>query len=491
MTYRKKYARASMTVFMGMTILLILSIFFSLLEVVHFYSLKKESLMVSDIGAESMFADYCRPLWKEYGILAIDLGYGGDSPDRDMAAMRMLDYLGVNLSVSQNASAGNHLNMMPAACEINSYGLLTDNNGGAFVKEAAKTVMYGIPQELFDKISDGGEHLSFVDFSWQDLLEKGEEAKQRAAERLSDDEADAISEAYDGGSLEDDPIEAVLDHISESILSQAVPADNISNKVMRVSNKISERNLYSGNDEAVSSGVSDKLLFQAYLTDRFGCFTNPKNRKGLEYELEYMISNEDSDRDNLAETAEKLLAFRGAMNYTAIMSMHEKLSEADILSEFMGGALLPQAQPAIRSGIIAAWVYAESIMDVRTLMSGGKISVIKNRTEWTSGLSNIVSILNGTAKSSNCEKGYDYRTYLGIMLTLSPARVLSSRALEVIEDELRSRENYKNVRLDCFIYSANIDFTYGAAPIFGNLVKAQNTPDGYAFKETRKMNYLK
>lgn len=483
--------KASMTVFMGMSMMMIFSVFFSLLEVVHYYSLKKEAAMVTDIGMESLFADYCRPLWEKYGILAVDCGYGGDRPDMDMARVRMQDYLLSNLSAPENSPGGNHLIMTPASCEIDTYGMLTDNNGSAFVRQVKKKVMHGIPDIFLSNITDGAGQLDGLDMSWQQQLEEGEDAVLRAGEsdRASDAE-ELLEEDYDSSDC-DDPIEAALDSLAASVLTQVIPEEGLSDRSMSVLNKISSRTLYEGNDnKVITTGMSDKLLFQAYLADKFSCYTDQKQRNGLNYELEYIVGNEESDRENLAETAEKLLAVRGAMNYAAFMSMSEKVAEATILSEIMGGAIFPEAMPAIRSGIIAAWVYTESIMDVRALMAGRKISMFKGREDWTSSLAAVTDCLNRDIKSKNCSRGFDYQTYLGIMLSLSSTKDLSLRAMEVIEDELRSTDHYNNVRLDCFIYSADSTVTYGAAPIFGSLVTVSNGPEGYAFKETGSLNYI-
>ncbi|MBR1630088.1 MAG: hypothetical protein IJ679_12630, partial [Lachnospiraceae bacterium] len=124
----------TMTVFLGMTVLLVLSLFFSLLEVVHYVSIKKETGMLIDIGMESMMADYCRPMWDEYGVLGIDGGYGGSALNLSKTKERLLGYIGDNVMLSEEATSGHHLFVAADDCEIPTYGLLTDQDGAPFMQ---------------------------------------------------------------------------------------------------------------------------------------------------------------------------------------------------------------------------------------------------------------------------------------------------------------------------------------------------------------------
>ena len=55
--------------------------------------------------------------------------------------------------------------------------------------------------------------------------------------------------------------------------------------------------------------------------------------------------------------------------------------------------------------MIAGWSFAEAIVDVRTLLSGGNIPIIKNSESWTLEFSQIADFLDGdlflTAKENN------------------------------------------------------------------------------------------
>ena len=514
--------QGTMTVFMGMTILMLLSIFFSLLEVVHYISLREKSAMLSKIGIESMFADYCRPLWDEYGVLAIDGGYGGEILDLCMATDRMESCLADNADVSKFSHGGNHLTLAVDACGIESYGLLTDDAGVPFMKECAGAAMYGIPEDLLDGLKEQTDTAGDGQMDWEDLLEEGDAAYQSAMEErqrrieeserndgngetTEEDEADAEdnwiedSEALPGDlSAEEiaaagNPIEMVLAWKDEGTLKQVVPTDAVSGKRMTVENLVSDRTLSEGNTETTNTlSTADRFLFQYYLSEHMGSYTNRKERKGLSYELEYVIGAEDSDKANLAETVEQLLVFRGAMNLASLLKDGEKRAEVKAVAVALAGASVnPAVIKAVEAGVTAAWVYAESVLDIRTLLDGGKIAVVKTPADWTSDLLSLTQCVDMDYKAKESADGIRYQTYLIALLSVIPQKKIGLRALDVIEQELRQTKEYSKVKMDNFIYCATVDYRYKAVPVFGSLVTTGRGPEGYSFSDKESLDYTK
>ena len=43
-------------------------------------------------------------------------------------------------------------------------------------------------------------------------------------------------------------------------------------------------------------------------------------------------------------------------------------------------------------GILLAWAYGEAIMDIRTLISGGKVPLVKNAEDWKLSLSGLMQL---------------------------------------------------------------------------------------------------
>ena len=108
-------------------------------------------------------------------------------------------------------------------------------------------------------------------------------------------------------------------------------------------------------------------------------------------------------------------------------------------------------------GIMAAWAFIESVLDVRLLLAGGKIPVIKTLDDWTSDVYHLSSFLDVSKKAKETKNGISYRDYLMGFLAIVSDKSLSIRACDVMEVALNSTEDYKNSKMDNMFFMA--DFT--------------------------------
>ena len=284
-----------MTVFLGMTVLLVLSLFFSLLEVVHYVSIKKETGMLIDIGMESMMADYCRPMWDEYGVLGIDGGYGGSALNLSKTKERLLGYIGDNVMLSEEATSGHHLFVAADDCEIPTYGLLTDQDGAPFMQECAKAALYGIPSDVYDGLIGRSEEIRAGDFDWQDNISESQDAYSEAVEERNEYLESLTEEELANFEYEEpewtetaltkeeaasvgNPMSMVAEWKNKSILEQVLPKEAVSSAALSVEQPVSERSLAQGNASVPSVSMMDRLRYQYYLMDRFASYKNPKKK---------------------------------------------------------------------------------------------------------------------------------------------------------------------------------------------------------------------
>ena len=123
----------------------------------------------------------------------------------------------------------------------------------------------------------------------------------------------------------------------------------------------------------------------------------------------------------------------------------------------------------IAQGILAAWAYVESILDVRTLLAGGKIAWIKTAENWSSSLSGLGELLSGSSRAKEQTEGEDYQGYLQKLLWLKSERVLNYRAMDLLElyAGVNGREN---MRMDEMILTLRADISYEAEPLFSEMV---------------------
>ena len=144
----------------------------------------------------------------------------------------------------------------------------------------------------------------------------------------------------------------------------------------------------------------------------------------------------------------------------------------------------------IAQGILAAWAYAESILDVRTLLAGGRISWMKTAQSWTSSLSGMGELLSGNMRAKEQEGGEAYRDYLQKLLWLHSRRSLAYRAMDLME--LYGEQNgNKTLRMDALIMELQADFSYEAEALFSKMVTITELPaDRWEFTQAADYSYF-
>jgi len=111
---------------------------------------------------------------------------------------------------------------------------------------------------------------------------------------------------------------------------------------------------------------------------------------------------------------------------------------------------------------MAAWAYAESLVDVRKLCLGQKIELIKNDSAWEISLDKLLKMdwLNNTyIKDSNIQSGLDYNEYLRLLLMARPQKEKLYRTMVAME--IRMEElGVASFRMEDYICSAECEIEF-------------------------------
>lgn len=486
-----------MTVFLGMTAVIILSLLFSLTEVIHLVGLKERVSYVSSLGAESVFADYNRLFWTDYHILAIDAGYGSGQMNLGKLEQRMRNYIEDNANPvldERNASVYFFRSAVTYCC-VDSYQLLSDGDGAMLIKEAAKEMLYDLPETTLNHLLSMGDSIEQSTNGAQDveaLLEAGNTALEENHSESFSQEDSIDRSSLPEVEVTENPIDLAMGWKEKAILSQVVAQeDGISNTVMRQASPPSKRTLFQGTQPAESVTASEKMMFGIYLQQNFQSFRQALGHHGLQYEWEYILNGKDSDQANLEATVVKLLGLREVENLAAIVADSNKMLTAESIAWTLAGVTAnPAIVEAVKWGIIAAWAYLESVLDVRLLLKGGKVALIKTPQQWTSQITAFSAYLPVTVTAKECEGGLSYETYLLMMTYLMSTQKLGLHTLDIMEDALHATEEYQNVYVDQMIVEATFNYEYEGNPIFLSMVPLSNGIGPYHFYRSKEMSYL-
>ena len=133
-----------------------------------------------------------------------------------------------------------------------------------------------------------------------------------------------------------------------------------------------------------------------------------------------------------------------------LYSSPSKKAQADALATTLAASLLlPAAQPVISLALLACWAFAESILDIRELLSGGKVPPLKDDNSWILSLEHLPDFLNHLDDNKKHTKnGFDYKWYLRFLLFTKTQTKLTASAMNLIEYNMNQLYPDKIFRID-------------------------------------------
>lgn len=494
----------SVTVFLGLCLSMVMSLFFSMTEVTRYLALSKEGESLFCSATQSAFGEYNRPLWEEYGILAIDTDYCG-SAESDGVCDTVQYYL-TEVAGAKNVLQESSVDFLKLGVEDISKQesvYLTDEKGAALIKEAARCMEGELADAVISEIQKNCESIqedaqSEVDLSTvledaaTSLNQTSTASVEETEQKDKDEKEEENQEDTPGNDNAKNLIQSTKDFIAKGVLAQVVPTENISEKVYTTQSRVSERSLNQGDGDVGSVSIFERALFQYYLTKHFSGYVEKVHEGGMDYELEYILCGKKSDLENLAGTVERLLAIREVENLISLNQDPNKVAEAKALAATATAVCLhPELEEVVSYGIMIAWAYLESVLDVRLLLAGGKVSFIKTPPEWTSELATLVECFDIKKKAKECEGGISYKQYLLGLFSLESQEKIAYRAMDLMEEALHQKEHYESVKMDHMLVQTDFNGELSGSSLFLNFVPLYES-DGfdYQFSYERMISYL-
>lgn len=414
--------KAEVTVYLSLVFMLFLALIGALIESASIQTLKNYKRADMNRAMECIFAEYQKELLEEYEVFALDATYETGTYSEEKIFERLRYYLPGNIEQ-----------------EIVRIQFLSDNGGEGFREQILNYMehKYGL-NLLNDKIG--------ITEIWKQQKEESETVEE--TESIYQKQLDSLLEEQEGELAEEgNPMPYMQELKKTPILELVMPSDKaVSEKNLEEEVLLTKRERQNGfgdfSDQKRESGVTDQLLFGQYLLEHF---SNASEETGhvLEYEIEYLIGGKSSDRENLTEVVKKLLLMRFVPNYAYLQSSPEKKAEAEALALTLSSVMaVPAVTEAVAQVLLLLWAYGEAIMDLRTLLSGGKIPLVKNDASWQLALSGLMKLKeNGSVQDGkDTENGLQYEEYLRMLLFLNSKENIALRALDLIEQNLQKIE---------------------------------------------------
>ena len=502
--------RGSITPFCAMSLMLIASLLLTLLEGARVYGLECYADMKAETGMDSVCGEYQPFLWQQYGLLFLDGAYGTEHFSLNYITESLENHLDANCDTRGWIQEELSLDLFQLRVDellLEGYSLVTDGKGEIFLKYVAERMKenlpLGIAEDLYEEyraaenlekkhggveesIREAKSVLAEVEAEWERKQEENTETeKEKSEEKAEKSDVSALKNVLDNARKMQNS--GVLNMIFSDLSTLSKREDLLSIDLEH--RKKEEGTLdFNGN-----SGWYQKLLVLDYMEDFFANYFSEKEGHFLNYEMEYVACGKDSDWENLEGVLKRIMLIREASNVTYLLQDKEKMALAKGLAEIVGlmAGENPGVVKIIQIGIIGAWAYMESVLDVRTLITGGKIPLIKQEREWTTELTNLLAVFDKEAKAKMCEKGLGYVDYLKQVLFTMDNQKLAYRMMEVMEIGLRQVKEYENCRMDHMIVALQYKVKFRSQPVFSSLVSIGEKYEGnYYFSKNLKRSYI-
>ena len=458
------------TVFLTLSLTLILSLVFILIEGARISAVRMKFECVADISMNSILAEYHRELLEQYDLLFVDMSYGGNYVDIGNTEAHLKSYMQQNLRMEKNdtglGSVRDFLAMDTGRVHIGQYSIASDEQGAV------------LKRQITDYMSDYpmGAVLEKLRLGVSDLERYGLESRNIEGERQSYEarieEIGLPTQEVEEGVFEEIPLNNPAD-IANATRSSGVlnlvldDPSQVSAVKVTLDDYISHRSYMRGTgmceEAAAVSGEPNDLVFQAYLFEKCGFYGQEKDKSLLKYQMEYILSGQDTDWQNLEYIAKKLLRWREAANVLYILTDSAKIAEAEAMALALTAVTLcPELAEPVKYTILFAWAYVESLQDVKTLLAGGRVPICKTAADWKTGIGSIENVRGSLAEDSG-GRGLSYEEYLRIMLFLQNGSTRTFRAMDIMEMDIRRTAGNARFRMDaCFdTYVADLSVTSG------------------------------
>lgn len=454
--------QGSITVYLCLTLTILLSLFSVMLESSKTATGRVLIISAMDQGLFSLFAQYDRQLLDHYDLFYINAGYGNTSlqMNRIYDTVRRDALYSLNPYGHGNSIYGNFLGTDLTSGSITGYTLASDQAGNSFERQVSeymkqKLGVSGI-QQLSKTLTQQTNQITSQDYrktqiSSQDPVAVYEQEIQE--KEMNHTSESQFQDPILPSSTMVNPIEVIQNIRKMGILSLAVPeSSNLSDSQIDLSSLPSKRNLQQGMgllSETPSDNMA-KLMMLEYIIEKFPCYTSEKHSEILNYQIEYVIGQKATDIENLKATVNQLLAIRETSNLIYLYSSPSKKAQADALATTLAASLLlPAAQPVISLALLACWAFAESILDIRELLSGGKVPPLKDDNSWILSLEHLSDFLNHLDDNKKHTKnGFDYKWYLRFLLFTKTQTKLTASAMNLIEYNMNQLYPDKIFRID-------------------------------------------
>lgn len=506
--FSSKTISGSVTIFLSLSISLIVSLVFYTIESCHLDALVARSEGITYLSLDSLFGQYCLPLFEEFGIFCLnEQGMDIENEIKKYADQNSRTPASI---VNDN---GSFLNLSVKNVDITSKKYLTDDDAAPFVEQICDHCKYmelasfaeeicdysnTSRPEVFSTNEDGNLEFDFstIDNSTADVIKNFDNNIDTESGTSSNESSNnnSTSDLNSDFEFDEDFIDNVSSYIGHIIKNgllsflvgdpNVVSTDSVDKATLpSVTCQLSVEGIENsyGYYKDITETTLNKAIFCEYIYHTFGCYTEPNTDSYLKYPMEYIINGGDSDDVNFINSCGHILNLRLCCNLLYLLSDPDKYADAQKVAEQASSIPIPGAKYIALVTILTIWATAEGLLDVRDMVNNKNVPLVKSKETWTLELYDLLLFSSFTQSKNDGDSGLTYKRYLELVLATENNISLYYRTMDAIQMNICHNYN-EDFRISKCVYAIDVHIEYSLPYLFLSKKVSYNSKGHQSYK---------
>ena len=471
---RRREAGGSITLYLAMSLTALLSLYIVLMRGAGLGAARMQLDSISHIAQNSALAEFHGELHDRYDLFMVDTSYGGPGGGNEVFGQHLRGYMEKNCvrKTALPLGGGRDWTSMQIGDVNVTEGRYACDKAGRAVREQVYAYMSADPAGKviadFLVTADHWRGLELSGREWkEETLESRKDLKEAIKNKRDSQKEKNRQKEKSGQNVTQEEREAASGNPSEAedmvgqmdsfqllpILWQVFGStDRISKQSVLLDSVLSRRGVHLGTgmqaENTHTYPEADEILFDRYIYEKTGDYTRQSEDGQLRFQTEYILCGKGSDRQNLEDTAARLLLIREASNCLYLFTDEARMAQVHLVAAAASLLLLsPELEDVIARALALTWSYLESVQDVRTLLDGGKVPLQKTDKSWQTQLYELLTPLSAIRDRDSGE-GLSYSEYLQGLLLLEGRTIKTQRIMDIMEMDIRKITGCSGFRMD-------------------------------------------
>lgn len=471
----EKKQQGYITLYLTLTLGIMITLVFLLLEAVRNETMRVETEGVMDLSLYSVFGEYHRQLLEQYDLFFLDTSYGQGRPNVKRGEERLQYYMNENFRKEEKNwyEVLDFTNLVCDNVTFECYQYAGDDKGRVLKNQIIDYMKDKTGIDKAEELLSEFEILQKDGYLSKDFSKEWDMADGNLRRLIEQKKDEMIKEGAEEVPIGlDNPADYVKEVKAQGILGLVVPPKTeVSAMTIHPEYYFSHREISRGvgilrEKETAIDKILENYLLWEYFMEKCGFYSSEKEPSVLKYQIEYLLFGNACDLDNLEAAVNKILHIREVVNFVYLMSDSGKMAEAESLALVVSLLLFsPEIKDAVKSTILFAWSYAESVKDVKILMDGNKLPLVKTKESWNTPLVNLPMFTAFLNQYEISNEGIDYEDYLRFFMSLKEEKELLYGFMDLCEMDIRITEGNEYFQMDGCISAVkakvNVSSGYG------------------------------